>query len=205
MSGDELLHELLALSTVIVMTRVLGLAFRRLRQPLVVGEIIAGIALGPSLLGWVAPGAFAFLFPPAVMSFLSAISRLGVILYMFLMGLEIDPFLLRRQSRATVAIAQSGVIVPFVLGVLIAMPLYPRLSAATVTPLHFCIFLGIAMAVTAFPVLARILTDRHHPQNPIGTVALGSAALGDLTVWCLLAALLGLIEAEAVGALAAAA
>ena len=204
MSGDELLHELLALSAVIVMTRVLGLALRRLRQPLVVGEIIAGIALGPSLLGWVAPDTFAFLFPPTVVSFLSSISRLGVILYMFLMGLEIDPLLLRRQGRATVAIAQSGVVVPFLLGALVALPLYPRLSVATVAPLHFCIFLGIAMAATAFPVLARILTDRHLHKTQIGMVALGSAALGDLTVWCLLAVLLGLIEAQAVGALAAA-
>ena len=199
MSGDELLHQLLALSIVIVMARVLGLAFRRLRQPLVVGEIIAGIALGPSLLGWVAPGAFAYLFPPAVISFLSAISRLGVILYMFLVGLEIDPSLLRGQSRGTVAIAQSGIIAPFVLGALIAIPLYPHLSAPDVAPLHFCIFLGIAMAVTAFPVLARILTDRHIHNTPIGTVALGSAALGDLTIWCLLAALLGLIEARTAG------
>ncbi len=199
MSGDELLHQLLALSIVIVMARVLGLAFRRLRQPLVVGEIIAGIALGPSLLGWVAPGAFAYLFPPAVISFLSAISRLGVILYMFLVGLEIDPSLFRGQSRGTVAIAQSGIIAPFVLGALIAIPLYSHLSAPDVAPLHFCIFLGIAMAVTAFPVLARILTDRHIHNTPIGTVALGSAALGDLTIWCLLAALLGLIEAKTAG------
>jgi Kef-type K+ transport system membrane component KefB len=116
MTGDELLHELLALSAVIVMTRVLGLALRRIRQPVVVGEIVAGLALGPSLLGWIAPDAFGFLFPPTVVSFLSSISRLGVILYMFLVGLEIDPLLLRRQSLATVAIAQSSVIAPFVLG-----------------------------------------------------------------------------------------
>lgn len=203
MTGDDLLHELLALSVVIVATRVLGFAFRRLRQPLVVGEIVAGVVLGPSLLGWISPDAFAFLFPPAAISFLNAIARLGVILYMFLVGLEIDPLLLRRQSSATIALAQFGIVLPLILGVLVALPLYPQMSAAAVTPLHFYFFLGIVMAATAFPVLARILTDRRIHTTPIGAVALGSAALGDLTVWFLLAILLGLIEAESAGGLAA--
>jgi Kef-type K+ transport system membrane component KefB len=200
--GGDLLHELLALSAVIVMARALGLLFRHLRQPLIVGEIIAGLLLGPSLLGWASPQAFAYLFPASVGPFLGSVAHVGTILYMFLLGLELDPSLFRRQTRATVAIAQAGIFVPLVLGLLVAPALYPRLSSAGAAPLHFSLFLGVAMAVTAFPVLARILTDRHLHRTPIGVLTLRSAALGDLTIWCLLAGLLSLIEAQVAGGVA---
>ena len=204
LGGDALLHELLALGAAIVMARALGSLFRYLRQPLVVGEIIGGILLGPSVLGWASPETYAYLFPASVGPFLGSVAQIGIILYMFLVGLELDPQLFRRQSRPALAIAQSGIVVPFVLGVIIALPLYARFSSAGTAPLHFGLFLGVAMAVTAFPVLARILTDRHIHQTPIGIIALGAAALGDLTVWCMLAVLLGLIEARAAGMLPAA-
>ncbi|HEY2106665.1 MAG TPA: cation:proton antiporter, partial [Candidatus Binataceae bacterium] len=199
--GSAILHELLALAIAIVMVQTLGLAFRQLRQPLIVGEMIAGIVLGPSLLGWISPHAFAFLFPPQAVSFLSAIARVGVILYMFLVGLELEPALLRRQTAATAAIAEFGIVVPFAVGVLLAIPLFNHYSSAP-GPLYFGFFMGLALAVTAFPVLARILTDRRIHKTPIGAIALSSAALGDVTIWGLLALLLALLQARVSGAMA---
>ncbi|HEV3112790.1 MAG TPA: cation:proton antiporter [Candidatus Binataceae bacterium] len=204
LGGTAVLHELLALAVAIVMVQALGLAFRHLRQPLIVGEMIAGIVLGPSLLGWLSPHAFAFLFPPQAVAFLSEIARVGVILYMFLVGLELEPALLRRQTAATAAIAEFGILVPFSFGVLLAMPLFTRYSSSP-GPFYFRFFMGLAMAVTAFPVLARILTDRRIHKTPVGAMALSSAALGDLTIWCLLALLLALLQARAAGAMATAA
>ena len=197
-----MLHELLALAVAIVTVQALGLAFRHWRQPLIVGEMIAGLVLGPSLLGWISPQAFAFLFPPEAVTFLSAIARVGVILYMFLVGLELEPALLQGQTVATTAIAEFGILVPFAVGVLVAIPLFNHYSSSP-GPFYFRYFMGIAMAVTAFPVLARILTDRRIHKSPIGAMALSSAALGDVTIWCLLAVLLALLQAQTAGVMAA--
>jgi Kef-type K+ transport system membrane component KefB len=203
LGGTAVLHQLLALAVVIITTQALGLAFRHLRQPLVVGEILAGILLGPSFLGWVSPQSFSFLFPPAGIGFLSATAQTGIILYMFLAGLELEPALLRRQTKATVAIAEFGILVPLTVGILAALPLYSRYSQGAGLP-YFGFFLGLALAVTAFPVLARILTDRHIHNSPIGAAAISSAALSDVTIWSLLAVLLVLLQGRSAGAAATA-
>src|SRR5262249_50754153 len=157
---DALLHVLLAMVVVIGAARLIGALFMKIHQPPVVGEIVAGILLGPSLLGRAAPGVSAFLLPTAVAPFLGVLSQVGVILYMFLVGLELDPSLLRKRGQATVAISHASIVVPFLLGALLALSLYPRLSMADVPFTCFSLFLGVSMSVTAFPVLARILTDR---------------------------------------------
>src|SRR5579871_2129938 len=203
--GSAVLHQLLAVAVVIVVTQALGFVFGRLRQPLVVGEIIAGFILGPSILGALSPSLFGFLFPAPALSFLNIVARVGIVLYMFLAGLELDPALLRNQKAATASIAQFGILVPFAAGILIAAPLYPAFSTAHAAPLHFRIFLGLALAVTAFPVVARILTDRRLHNTAVGAAALSSAAQSDLTIWCLIALLLALIRAREAGAIAAAA
>jgi Kef-type K+ transport system membrane component KefB len=205
LDGTVVLRQLLALAAAIIMARALGLVFRRLRQPPVIGEIIAGVLLGPSLLGWISPQASAFLFSPEAVAFLNIIATLGIVLYMFLAGLELEPKLLRGQTTATAAIAQFGILVPFVAGLLLAAVLLPGLPSGQATPLYFRFFLGIALAVTGFPVLARILTDRHVHNTTIGSAALSSAALADLASWCLLAVLLALMQARAIGGMAAAA
>src|SRR5215470_1561021 len=157
-SADTLLHVLIALAVVIVLARGLGTLFKKFNQPAVVGEIIAGIILGPSLLGRFWPDASAFLLPKIVAPYLGLISQVGVILYMFLVGLELDPSLLRNRGHQTIAISHASIITPFVLGALLALWIYPTLSTNDVPFTCFSLFLGVSMSVTAFPVLARILT-----------------------------------------------
>jgi hypothetical protein len=152
-------YLLLALAVVIALGQVVGRLFRFVGQPPVIGEVVAGILLGPSLLGWLWPKAYAFILPTSVAPLLGAVAQLGVILYMFLVGLELNPARLRRQFGTTVAISNTGIIVPFVLGVALAFYLYPQVSSNAVPFLNFTLFVGVAMSITAFPVLARILAN----------------------------------------------
>jgi Kef-type K+ transport system membrane component KefB/nucleotide-binding universal stress UspA family protein len=198
---DALLHVLLALTVVIVTARALGAIFRRFQQPPVVGEILAGILLGPSLLGRVAPHASAFLLPQAVAPFLNVLAQVGVILYMFLVGLELDPGLLKKRGGATVAISHASIIAPFLLGAVLALYLYPRLGTSDVPFSCFSLFLGVSMSVTAFPVLARILTDRRIHKTRMGVITLTCAAVDDVTAWCLLAFVVSVVQARMSGAL----
>src|ERR1700691_4701339 len=198
----DLLHVLLALVVVIATARAMGWVFRSAKQPPVVGEILAGIVLGPSLLGRLAPGAEGYLFPSTVGPFLNIIAQVGVILYMFLVGLELDPSLLRKRGHTTVAISHASIIAPFLLGATIALYLYPHLSTSDVPFTCFSLFLGVSMSVTAFPVLARILTDRGIHKTRMGAIALTCAAVDDVTAWCMLAFVVSVARAEASGALA---
>ena len=199
--SDVLWHVLLALAVVAAVGRTLGALFRMLGQPPVIGEVIAGITLGPSLLGRVAPGAAAYILPPDVAPFLGVLAQLGVIIYMFLVGLELNPEKLRGQLRSTVAISHASIAVPFVLGSALALYLYPRYSTTGVPFTHLALFLGVAMSITAFPVLARILADRGMTQTRIGTLALTCAAVDDVTAWCLLAFAVGVVNDSAGSAL----
>jgi Kef-type K+ transport system membrane component KefB len=201
-SQGDLLHVLLALVVVIATARAMGWVFRSARQPQVVGEILAGIVLGPSLLGRLAPGAEGYLFPAAVGPFLNIIAQVGVILYMFLVGLELDPALLRKRGHTTVAISHASIITPFLLGATIALYLYPKLSTRDVPFTCFSLFLGVSMSVTAFPVLARILTDRGIHKTRMGVIALTCAAVDDVTAWCMLAFVVSVARAQATGAFA---
>jgi Kef-type K+ transport system membrane component KefB len=198
----DLLHLLLALVVVIATARAMGWVFRSANQPAVVGEIIAGIVLGPSLLGRLAPGAEGYLFPSTVGPYLNVIAQVGVILYMFLVGLELDPALLRKRGHSTVAISHASIILPFLLGAVIALYLYPKLSTSDVPFTCFSLFLGVSMSVTAFPVLARILTDRGIHKTRMGAIALTCAAVDDVTAWCMLAFVVSVARAEAAGAVA---
>jgi Kef-type K+ transport system membrane component KefB len=201
-SQGDLLHVLLALVVVMATARAMGWVFRSARQPQVVGEILAGIVLGPSLLGRLAPGAEGYLFPAAVGPFLNIIAQVGVILYMFLVGLELDPALLRKRGHTTVAISHASIITPFLLGATIALYLYPKLSTRDVPFTCFSLFLGVSMSVTAFPVLARILTDRGIHKTRMGVIALTCAAVDDVTAWCMLAFVVSVARAQATGAFA---
>jgi len=186
---------------VIVAGQILGRLLRFMGQPPVIGEVVAGIALGPSLLGWVAPDVYSYILPPTVAPLLDVIAQLGVILYMFVLGLELNTEMLRGRARSTLIISQSSIAVPFVLGTLLAYYLYPRLSEEGVPFTSFSLFLGVAMAITAFPVLARILTDRKIHQSRLGVVALSCAAMNDVAAWCLLALVSGIAQAKVGGSL----
>jgi Kef-type K+ transport system membrane component KefB len=200
-AGDVLPHVLLALAVILTTARALGLVFGRLGQPPVIGEVLAGILLGPSLLGRISPATLAYLLPPAVAPYLGILAQVGVILFMFLVGLELDPGLMRHRTQATIAISHASITLPFVLGALLALPLYPLLSTRDVPFTAFALFLGVSMSVTAFPVLARILTDRRLQQTPLGVLALTCAAVDDVTAWCLLAFVVSVVKARAGSAL----
>ena len=192
---------LLALALVIALGQVVAWLFRRVGQPPVIGEVVAGILLGPSFLGWVWSDAYAFVLPASVAPLLGAVAQLGVVLYMFLVGLELNPARLRRQFGTTVAISTTGMIVPFALGVALAFYLYSRVSSADVAFLNFALFIGVAMSITAFPVLARILSDLRMTHTDLGALALGCAAIGDVTAWCLLAFVAGVVNGTSSGGL----
>ena len=195
---DTTAHLLLTLATVIVLGRIVGWAFGYIGQPPVIGEVIAGIMLGPSLLGQIAPGAPEWLLPPRVAPFLREVAQLGVILYMFLVGLELNASRLKQRAWATIAISHASIVVPFMLGVGLGLVLHKEF-ADDVPVTNFALFLGAAMAITAFPVLARILTDRGMSKTDLGVMALACAAAGDLTAWCLLAFVVGVARAEVQG------
>jgi len=200
-SSGTFLHVLLALIVVILAARALGAVFKYIQQPPVIGEVIAGIALGPSLLGRVSPAAAQYLLPSTVAPFLSVIAQVGAVLFMFLVGLELDGARLRQRTHATVAISHASIVVPFLLGSAMALWLYPILSSSDVPFTVFALFLGISLSVTAFPVLARILTDRGMQQTQLGIIALTCAAVDDATAWCLLAFIVSVVNARASGAL----
>jgi len=196
-SPDVLFHVLLALAVVITVARAMGALFLRwFQQPPVIGEIVAGLLLGPSLLGRIAPEASAFLLPSSVAPFLGILSQIGVILYMFLVGLELDTGLLRHRAHASVAVSHASIIAPFLLGSAMAVWLHPLFAPPGVGFTVFALFLGVSLSVTAFPVLARILTDRGLQNTRMGAIALACAAVDDVTAWCLLAFVVGIVQAE---------
>jgi Kef-type K+ transport system membrane component KefB len=192
-SRGILLHVLIALAAVIVTGMVLARLFAFIGQPPVIGEVVAGIVLGPSLLG---PAISALILPPSAAPTLGVIAQLGVVLYMFIVGLELHADKLKGRIPALVAISQTSIIVPFLLGALLALYVYPRYSNASVPFTSFALFMGVAMAITAFPVLARILSDTRLVRTELGGIALSCAATGDVTAWCLLAFVVGVAKAE---------
>jgi Kef-type K+ transport system membrane component KefB len=200
---DVVLHVTATLAAVIALGAVLSRMLRYIGQPPVIGEVIAGILLGPSLLGAISPEALHMLIPsPAhdphgrVPAALKAVSQLGIILYMFLVGLELNATRIARRAHAAVAVSHASIVVPFVLGSVLALGLYPIYSHDGVPFTSFALFMGVAMAITAFPVLARILTDRGLDKTEIGSIALGCAAADDVSAWCLLALVVGVAQAD---------
>jgi Kef-type K+ transport system membrane component KefB len=173
-----------------------GKIFHRIGQPRVIGEMVAGILLGPSLLGWLAPAASAFLFPAASLSGLKVLSQIGVILFMFVVGIELDIEHLRERAHSMVLVSHAGIVVPFFLGTLCAFFLYPTLAPAGLSFSAFGLFLGVSMSITAFPVLARILEDRRMGRTHLGATAIACAAVGDVTAWCLLAVVVAIAKAN---------
>jgi Kef-type K+ transport system membrane component KefB len=189
----------LQIAVVLAACRALGSLFLKVGQPRVVGEMFAGIMLGPSLLGAIAPQWSAFLFPPSSLGFLNALSQVGVVIFMFLVGLGINPKELKSQGHAAVLTSHVSITAPFVLASFLAVYLYPRLSDSSVPFTSFALFMGAAMSITAFPVLARILTERNMLNSRLGTVAIACAAVDDVTGWCILAYIVLFIRAANTG------
>ncbi|WP_225637473.1 cation:proton antiporter [Streptomyces solaniscabiei] len=190
--SDPLLPVLLAVPVVVLACQAGGRAVRLLGQPPVIGEILAGILLGPSLLGWLAPTVQQHLLPPSVLPVTSALGTLGLLAFLFLIGLELDLRSLRTTRGAVAAVSLTGLLLPMALGAALAAALYPQFAPDGVGRLPFTLFVAVALSITAFPVLARILADRGLETTPLGTFALACAATDDALAWCLLTAAVAL-------------
>jgi Kef-type K+ transport system membrane component KefB len=188
---------LLQIGVILIVARATGAIFRRLHQPQVVGEMIAGILLGPSLLGWLAPDLFGVLFPPGSLGYLDALSQAGLILFMFLIGLELDTRLLRGRHRTALVTGHVSIMVPLVVGAALALFLYPRLAETHVEFVGFALFMGASMSITAFPVLARILAERNLIRTHLGVIAIACAAINDVAAWTILAVLIAIVRSDA--------
>jgi Kef-type K+ transport system membrane component KefB len=184
-------------AVVLLAGQVVGRLLGRIGQPQVMGEMLAGLMLGPSLLGWVAPTAWAALFPASSLGYVNVLSQIGLVFFMFLVGLELDLGLLRGQGRLALITSHASIVVPFFLGSCLALLLYPRLSDDGVSFTAFALFMGAAMSVTAFPVLARMITEWGMIKTRLGTVAIASAAVSDVTAWGILAVVIVIARASA--------
>ena len=186
---------LLQVIVIIVFVRLFGFVLKKAGQPAVIGEIIAGIVLGPSVLGIILPGISAFIFPVNSLGNLQFLSQVGLILFMFIIGLELDLNLIRKQATGAIIISHASIIIPYALGMTLALFMYRSFAPPGISFLSFALFMGIAMSITAFPVLARIIQERKLTKTKLGVMALTCAAADDITAWCILAALIGIVNA----------
>ncbi|MGA2443425.1 MAG: cation:proton antiporter [Tepidisphaeraceae bacterium] len=198
---DFILLLVVQIGLVLGLSRIMGFLFVRFRQPQVMGEMIAGVMLGPSLFGWLMPAAFKGVFPAQSIQYLNALSQVGVMFFLFLIGLELDPKHLRNRGHAAVVISHASIMTPFLAGACLAVFLYPNLfnDVPTMRFTSVALFLGAAMSITAFPVLARILTERNLHKTQVGAIAITCAAVDDATAWCILAVVIAVARATGVG------
>lgn len=200
---DSLIHNLehplaillAQIVTIIFAARFFGWICKKIGQPTVIGEIIAGIVLGPSLIGMYFPEFSATLFPTASLGNLQFLSQIGLILFMFVIGMELDLKVLKNKAHDAVVISHASIIIPFALGMGLAYFIYQSFAPTGVQFTSFALFLGIAMSITAFPVLARIVQERGLHKTRLGTVVITCAAADDITAWCLLAAVIAIVKA----------
>jgi Kef-type K+ transport system membrane component KefB len=194
-AADVNVRVLLALAVIVIVTQVAGGVIAKFHQPRVMGEILAGIMLGPSVLGVVWPQAVEYLFPHEVVAALTTFALVGVVLFMFLVGLELDLGELRGHAHRAVIISQVSIVAPMLLGGLFGVWLYPRFGNS-VDRAGFILFVGVAMAITAFPVMARLLQETGLNRTRVGVLALTCAAVDDVTAWCVLAIVVALVQAS---------
>ncbi len=189
---------LLQIITIIIVSRIFGFFFKKIGQPSVIGEIIAGVFLGPSFVGMYLPEVSSFLFPHESLGNLQFLSQIGLILFMFVIGMELDLNVLRNKAHDAVVISHSSIIIPFSLGITLSYFIYSEFAPANVHFLSFALFIGISMSITAFPVLARIIQERGLSKTRLGTISITCAAADDITAWCLLAAVIAIVKAGSV-------
>jgi Kef-type K+ transport system membrane component KefB len=187
---------LLQLAVILAASRLVGAIVRRIHQPRVIGEIIAGLLLGPSFLGWIAPSLSAALFPKESLLLLNLASQLGLVLFMFLVGLRLELEHLRKERAVAVVASAASIVAPFLLSVALGYFLQPYFAGPGVGTLPFVLFIGAAISVTAFPVLARILTEQNLFDTRLGAIAISCAAVDDISAWTILAAIVSLVKQE---------
>lgn len=194
------LHHPLALLlaqivTIILVARLFGWICMKIKQPSVIGEMIAGIVLGPSLVGIYFPEFSAFLFPKESLGNLQFLSQIGLILFMYIVGMELDLSVLRKKAHDAVVISHASIIIPFALGIGLSYFIYKEFAPEGIQFTSFALFIAIAMSITAFPVLARIVQERNLQKTKLGTVVITCAAADDITAWCILAAVIAIVKA----------
>ena len=192
---DPLAILLAQITTIILVARFFGWVFKKIGQPSVIGEIIAGIVLGPSLLGLYFPDFSASLFPVESLGNLKFLSQIGLILFMFVIGMELDIKVLKNKANDAVVISHASIVIPFTLGIGLAYFVYDNFAPEGVKFLSFSLFMGIAMSITAFPVLARIVQERGIHKTKLGAIVITCAAADDITAWCLLAVVIAIVKA----------
>lgn len=186
---------LIQILTIILVARFFGWFFKKIGQPTVIGEILAGILLGPSLLGLYFPEFSLALFPKESLGNLQFLSQIGLILFMFVIGMELDIKVLKNKANDAVVISHASIIIPFALGMGLAYFVYDSFAPEGTQFISFALFLGIAMSITAFPVLARIIQERGMHKTKLGTVIITCAAADDITAWCILAIVIAIVKA----------
>ena len=186
---------LLQIITIIIVARFFGWIFRKIGQPSVIGEIIAGIFLGPSVVGMHLPEYSAMLFPVESLGNLQFLSQIGLILFMFVIGMELDLKVLKNKANEAVVISHASIVFPFALGIGLSYFIYHKFAPQGIEFLSFSLFMGIAMSITAFPVLARIVQERGIHKTKLGTIVITCAAADDITAWCILAAVIAIVKA----------
>lgn len=192
---DPLAILLAQIVTIILVARLFGWIFNKIGQPTVIGEIIAGIVLGPSLLGMYFPDFSAALFPVASLGNLKFLSQIGLILFMFVIGMELDIKVLKNKANEAIVISHASIVIPFALGIGLSYFVYNKFAPEGVEFLSFSLFMGIAMSITAFPVLARIVQERGIHKTKLGAIVITCAAADDITAWCLLAVVIAIVKA----------
>jgi Kef-type K+ transport system membrane component KefB len=206
MSNFELTVRLfLQLAFILAMCRVVGLIAKRFGQPQVVGEMVAGVVMGPSLFGLLFPGAQAHIFPKSSLTITYAVAQIGLVLYMFLIGVEFQVDLIRKRLRSAASVSIAGIMTPFLLGSLLALMLVRNgeYFAPNVARWEAMLFMGAAMSITAFPMLARIIYERGLSGTSLGTLALAAGSMDDAAAWCILALVLASFNRNPVIALSA--
>jgi Kef-type K+ transport system membrane component KefB len=190
---------LLQVIAILLSARIVGALLRKAGQPSVIGEMIVGILLGPSLLGVLWPSAMTFLFPPQSLDALGLLSQVGLVIFMFVVGMELDVEHLLGKGHAVLLVSHVSILVPFLLGTVFSLIIYSYAAPPNINFTAFALFISVAMSITAFPVLARILKERNMSSSSLGNTALACAAVNDVTAWCLLTVVIAISKASGLG------
>ncbi len=185
----------LQIISILIVSRLFGYIAQKVGQPSVIGEIFAGIFLGPSLFGMLFPQVSAFLFPVDSLKTLQFFSQVGLVFFMFIIGMELDVAILKKRAQDALVVSHASIVFPYFLGMCLAFFMYERYAPANISFLSFALFMGIAMSITAFPVLARIMQERGITKTPLGALALTCAAADDITAWCILPVVIAIAKA----------
>jgi Kef-type K+ transport system membrane component KefB len=186
---------ILQVAIIILAARLTGLLFKKINQPIVMGEIVAGIILGPSVLGLVLPDVSQFLFPKSSLSNLQVLSNIGLLIFMFIVGMEFKLNVIKEQAKTIIAISYASIILPFILGVLLALTILKTYLPANLSFFPYALYIGVAISITSFTVLARIMRDRGITNTRLGLIVISCTALNDIIVWCILAVVIATVKA----------